>query len=202
MAFIETIPLTQASGSLREMYERAQAGTGFVPNHTKLFSLRPEVNAAWAGLVGSVRAHMDLRRYELVTLAAARALGSSYCSLAHGTVLQERVLEAKQLEAITRDRASAGLQPVEVAIMDFAEHVVTDAPSVTATEVQNLRAHGLSDAEIFDVAAVAAARCFFSTLLDALGAEPDSVYAERLDGTLLEQLTVGRAISEASPERL
>jgi hypothetical protein len=32
---------------------------------------------------------MDLRRYELATLAAARRLRSSYCCLAHGRVLAE-----------------------------------------------------------------------------------------------------------------
>jgi hypothetical protein len=30
---------------------------------------------------------MDLRRYELATVAAARRLRSSYCTLAHGPVL-------------------------------------------------------------------------------------------------------------------
>jgi hypothetical protein len=33
---------------------------------------------------------MDLRRYELATLAAAMRLRSSYCALAHGKELAER----------------------------------------------------------------------------------------------------------------
>ena len=42
--------------------------------------------------------------------------------------------------------------------------------------MQGLRDHGFTDAEIFDIAAAAAARCFFSKLLDALGAEADGAY--------------------------
>lgn len=64
------------------------------------------------------------------------------------------------------------------AMMAFAERVAKDASSITARDVEGLRAHGFTDAEIFDIAA----RCFFSKLLDALGAEPDSAYLELEDG--------------------
>ena len=54
------------------------------PNHERAFAERPEVYAAWRELNGAIKAGMDLRRYELATLAAARRLRSSYCCLAHG----------------------------------------------------------------------------------------------------------------------
>jgi uncharacterized peroxidase-related enzyme len=201
MAFIETVPVEHASGDVRTMYESNQAVFGYVPNLAKVFSHRPKVNAAWAGLLGSVRSNLDTRRYELITLAAARALRSSYCMLAHGTVLRKQFYSAEQLMAIAADFTVADLAPVDVAIMSFAEHIVRDSASVTAEEVQGLRAHGLTDAEIFDVAAATAVRCFFSKLLDALGAEPDSTYAD-LERELQQQLTVGRAISRAVVERV
>jgi hypothetical protein len=40
-----------------------------------------------------------------------------------------------------------------------------------------VRACGLSDREIFNVALTAAARSFFSKTLDAAGAQPDDAYA-------------------------
>jgi hypothetical protein len=67
---------------------------------------------------------------------------------------------------------------------------------VTQADVDALRAHGLSDAEVFDVIAAAAARCFFSKVLDGVGARPDAKYSE-LDAPLRETLTVGRAIADA-----
>ena len=70
MAFIGTIPLDQATGEVRAMYERGQARFGYVPNHTKLFGHRPGVWAGWETLLRSIRDSMDARRYELVTLAA------------------------------------------------------------------------------------------------------------------------------------
>jgi len=202
MAFIETIPVAQATGAVRELYERAQAGPGYVPNYAKLFSLRPEVNAAWGALRGSIRGHMEPRRYELVTLAAARALRCAYCALAHGKVLDDKLLAPGQLEALLRSPADAGLTLAEVAVMAFAERVARDATSVTEAEVRALREQGLTDAEVFDVAAAAAARCFFSKLLDALGAEPDAAYAEQLDAALLDPLAMERPVSTSAVERL
>ena len=58
-------------------------------NMERAFEARPEVLAAWQQLNGSIKANMDLRRYELATLAAAQRLRSSYCSLMHGRVLRD-----------------------------------------------------------------------------------------------------------------
>jgi uncharacterized peroxidase-related enzyme len=149
--------------------------------------------------VASIRSNLDARRYELVTLAAARALRSSYCALAHGRILRERFYSAGQMVAIAEDYAAAPLEPADIAVMTFAEKVVGAASAITEADVQALRDHGLSDRDIFDVAAAAAARCFFGKLLDAVGAEPDSAYTE-MDNELRRRLTVGRAIATSRLE--
>ncbi len=78
MAFIKTIPLDQAEGLAHDQYKADQDSTGYVPNYTQAFSLHPEIYDAWLKLIGSVRSGMRLRRYELVTFAAAMALQCTY----------------------------------------------------------------------------------------------------------------------------
>jgi hypothetical protein len=46
------------------------------------------------------------------------------------------------------------------------------------------------------VALAAAARCFFSTVLDATGTEPDAAYRTELEPDLRRALTVGRPIAD------
>ena len=162
-------------------------------NYEQAFTERPEVYAAWGELNGAIKAGMDLRRYELVTLAAALRLRSSYCSLAHGTVLVER-FDEPVLE-IALDHRAAGLDEVDVAVMDLAERVVDDATSIEDADLQRLRDLGLSEAEIMDVILAAAARCFFSKTLDALGVRPDASYLN-LGPELREALVVGRPIAD------
>jgi uncharacterized peroxidase-related enzyme len=167
---------------------------GMTTNYERAFTERPEVLQAWGQLNGAIKEGMDLRRYELATLAAARRLRSSYCSLAHGTVLRERFGEP--VREIALDRRSAGLDEVDVAVMDFAEKVVDDAAAIQESDLQRLRDLGLSDTDIMDVALAAAARCFFSKTLDAMGVLPDASYQE-LEPELREALVVGRPIAQS-----
>lgn len=162
-------------------------------NSERAFEERPEVLAAWQQLIGAIKDGMDLRRYELVTLAAARRLRSSYCSLAHGTVLHERFGEP--VREIALDRRTAGLSDVDVAVMDLAERVVDDAASIGEEDLQPPRDLGLTDTEIMDVVLAAAARCFFSKALDPVGVRPDVTYAD-MDPELLDVLVVGRPIAD------
>ena len=78
MTYISTVPPEKASGTLRQMYDQDLDSSGYIANYTRAMSLRPEVIAAWRNLSGAIKSNMDLRRYELVTLAAAKALRCSY----------------------------------------------------------------------------------------------------------------------------
>jgi alkylhydroperoxidase family enzyme len=133
---------------------------------------------------------MDLRRYELATLAAATALRSSYCSLAHGKILADKFIPAEEVATLVTEPAS---DPVDRAVMEFARKVALAADQVTQEDVDQLRELGLSDTDVLDVCLAAAARCFFSKTLDATGTTPDSAY-NTLQPNLRTALTVGRPI--------
>jgi uncharacterized peroxidase-related enzyme len=195
VTFIDTVPENQATGPVAAMYETDRQAFGHLPNLSKGFSLRPDVYAAWRQLNGAIKANMDLRRYELATVAAATRLRSSYCTLAHGSVLLDKFLSAEGVRAVVGDHDSAELDAVDVAVLELADKVVVDATSVTQADVDRLRSLGLSDTEILDVVLAAAVRCFFSKVLDGLGVQPDRQYAT-LEAGLRDALTVGRPIAE------
>jgi uncharacterized peroxidase-related enzyme len=195
VTYIESVPEAQASGAVAEMYEADVEAFGALPNFTKAFSLRPEVYAAWRQLNGAIKANMDLCRYELATLAAARRLRSSYCALAHGSVLLSKFLDPDAVRALVEDYRTADLEPVDLAVMELADKVARDATTVSQEDVDRLRDLGLTDGEILDVVLAAAARCFFSKTLDGLGAEPDAKYSDLKPG-IRDALVVGRPIAQ------
>ena len=196
MAFIETISEERADGATAALYAAERERVGALPNYVTAFGAAPEVYAAWRGLNGAIKASMDDRRYELVTLAAARALRSSYCALAHGKLLADGLLDAPTARTVLVEGAVDGLDPAEAAAMRLAEQVAGDAGGVTQAGVDELRALGLSDAEVVQVVLAAAARCFFSKTLDALGVQPDAAF-QAMDAELREALTVGRPVETA-----
>jgi alkylhydroperoxidase family enzyme len=187
MAFVETVSEEDADGEVAEIYEAAREQFGYLPNLVRVFSLRPDVYRGWLQLNGAAKAH-DLRRYELATFAAARRLGSSYCSLQHGKVISQQFLSLEEVPGLPE-----GLDEADRAVMELAEKVVDDATSVTQADIDRLRGLGLSDAEIVDVVLAASVRCFFSKTLDALGVLPDANFSD-LPAEFREALTVGRPI--------
>ncbi|MBB3232582.1 carboxymuconolactone decarboxylase family protein [Halomonas stenophila] len=194
MSYIETIAPEVAEGEVLAMYQRQQAHFGYLPNYARVFSHRPDVMASWASLLATIRRHVAPRRFELVTLAAAQALGNSYCALAHARALGE-LLGMDGVRDLVAGEAGS-LSDAERAMMAFARKVACEAPAVTAEDIEGLRGQGLADDEIFDIVAVAAARAFFTRILDGLGAEPDAAYRE-LPESLREALSVGRPIARA-----
>lgn len=112
--------------------------------------------------------------------------------LAHGAVLRKNFFSADQLAAIVKDFSNAGLAPEEVAVMSFAQKIITQAGQVSEHDYDELRGYGFSDEEIFDVVLASTVRSFFSKTLDAVNAKPDEVYLD-LEPELLQLLTVGRS---------
>ncbi len=195
MAFIHTITDADADDETAAMYRSERERTGYVPNYARIYGARPQVYAAWRSLASAIGSGMDSRRYELVTLAAARQLRSTYCSLAHGSILRERFFDGDEVVKIATHVEQSSLDEKDRAIMAYATAVAADAAAVDQHLVDELRSHGLSDQEILDITLATAARCFFSTVLDALGVEADATYRETVEPELQEVLVVGRPIA-------
>jgi uncharacterized peroxidase-related enzyme len=195
--FIETPDESTVDTDVADWYDKQRAAWGYLPNYAPAFATRPDVAEAWNTLNNAVRGHMERRRFELATIAAARALRSTYCMAAHSKFLRDICGDEPTMRAVAADPSGTNLDAADRAVMDFASHVALDASSISAAEVQNLRDHGLSDPEIVDVALAAAARAFFTKFLDALGVQADAKLGDTFDPEVRRQVTVGRPIADS-----
>jgi uncharacterized peroxidase-related enzyme len=201
MSFIATVPVEQCSGLVKKMYSKQQASWGFVPNYAKVFSQRPELMKAWAVLLRCLEESVDEQTFNLVTLAASQALGSSYCALAYGKKLQSNDFCERHLADIIKNDSSEHLDPAKRAMMQLAKKVVENSTSISQSDINELRTLGYADDTIFDIVAIASARCFFAKLVDSLGVRPDSHF-QTMPATLRDALCVGRPISVDHAEQL
>lgn len=186
MSILKVQSESEATGLTAEIYQADLQSMGYVPSHTKAMSINPEAYKAWQSLVKAIVSSLGLRRYELVTLAAAQAIGSSHCRLAHGKKTLA-IIDEEQLLAVARDYRDAGLPPEEVAMMDYAVKLSTNAAAMNDDDTQRLRDVGFSDREIADITLAATARNYFSRALLALAVDldvPPGVTAELQDALL------------------
>ena len=171
--FIETVPEERAEGPLAAYYEQQKAAWGFLPNYAAAFSTRPEVALAWGALNKAVRDGMDRRRFEIATIGAARALRSTYCTAAHSAFLRDVCGDEPTMVTIAEDPSGARSSEQDRAVYEFAAKVASRRSRHPTDDVDRLRELGLTDTDIADVVFAAAARSFFTRVLDGLGARLD-----------------------------
>jgi len=166
---VETPEPESVTGYAAEAYRRDLEDDGFVFSHTRAMAVNPEALLAFEQLVHAIVPSIGVRTYELVTLAAAEALKSPHCLLAHGRkALRAGALDEDQLEAVVRDPEAADLSDADLAAMRYARRLSSAADSMTDADTQELRDAGYSDRQIVDITLAAAARNYFSRALQAL----------------------------------
>ena len=180
---------------VREWFEEQTARWGYLPNYAAAFASRPDIARAWTALNVAVRDGMDRRRFELATIAAARALRSTYCTTAHSKFLRDACNDEATMLAIAEDPEGGSLDLTDQAVMAFARKVAVDAASISQRDVEAMRAVGLTDNDIADVVFAAAARSFFAKVLDGVGAETDHQLGDAFEPAIAARMTVGRPIA-------
>jgi len=195
--FIDVPDEFSVSDDVSRFYDRQRTSWGYLPNYALAFATRPDVAETWTALSNAVGKGMERRRFELATIAAARALRSTYCMAAHCKFLRDDVHDETTMQAIADDPTLSALDPTDRSVMEFASLVARDAAAVTEADVQRLRDNGLTDADIADVVFAAAARTFFTKVLDALGVQADFQLGASFDPETRQKITVGRPIADS-----
>ena len=120
MPFIHGLTHDSAKGLLADLFIADRTAWGYLPSFATIFGLRPEVYQAWRHLTGAIKANMDPRRYELTTVAAAIALRSSYCTLAHGRILAQEFMSDQEVVDLVAGPDPHTLAPVDRVVISLA----------------------------------------------------------------------------------
>lgn len=164
-------PQTQA------LYARCREKLGFVPNVFRAYEWRPERLRAWLAHFEAVTAPtpgLPLLEREMIAVAVSMANGCSYCLVAHGYSVRKLLGDPVAGDLITLDHRRAPLTDRQRAILDYAV-LLTVAPGDRAA-LENLRAHRLSDEDLWDVAEIAASFNFTNRMAHATGMTPNPEY--------------------------
>ena len=172
MSIISTPSENEAVGLVAEIYDDDLQDLGYVPSHTRVMATNPEAVKAFENLIRAIAGPMNKRRYELITLAAAGAIGSQACRVAHSRK-SLKYMDEPEIVRVLEDYHEAGLTEAEVAMMEFAEKLSRDSASMTDADSQRLRDLGFADREIVDITLAAAARNYYSRALHALAVDVD-----------------------------
>ncbi|MDM7942522.1 MAG: peroxidase-related enzyme [Hydrogenophaga sp.] len=137
-----------------------QAKAGFVPNVFLAFARRPaEWRAFFAyhdALMLKEEGSLTKGDREMIVTATSAANHCLYCVVAHGAIL--RIHEKKPMVAdqVAVNHHKADITPRQKAMLDFALKVCLASHEINEDDFAPLHAHGFSDEDIWDIAAITA----------------------------------------------
>lgn len=149
---------------LRAKILEVQAKAGFVPNVFLALARRPAEWRAFFAYHDALMAPETVGRdsgltkgdREMIVTTTSAANQCLYCVVAHGALL--RIYEKKPLVAdqVAVNYRKADITPRQRAMLDFAMKVCEASHTVEEADFAALQAHGFSDDDIWDIAAITA----------------------------------------------
>jgi uncharacterized peroxidase-related enzyme len=145
---------------IRARVLEVQEKAGFVPNVFLALARRPaEWRAFFAyhdALMLKEEGSLTKGDREMIVTATSAANQCLYCVVAHGAIL--RIYEKKPLVAdqVAVNYRKADITPRQRAMLDFAMKVCLHSHEIGDADFAPLHAHGFSDEDIWDIAAITA----------------------------------------------
>jgi uncharacterized peroxidase-related enzyme len=173
------VELAEMPPDLRERIGVLAEKSGFVPNVFRALARRPAELRAFLDYHDALMDSDDgLSRAEreLVVVATSAANRCGYCIVAHGAILRIRARNAELADLVAANPYGVDLPERQRAIVDLALLVATDSASLTEADLDDARAAGLTDDEIWDVGAITALFALSNRMAHLTGLRPNSEF--------------------------
>jgi uncharacterized peroxidase-related enzyme len=151
---IETLP-----EDIRSRLLAVQEKSGFIPNVFLTLAFRPDEFRAFFAYHDALMdkdGGLTKAEREMIVVATSSANQCQYCVIAHGAILRIRAKNPHIADQVAVNYRKADITPRQRTMLDFAMRVSREAELVSETDFTELAAHGFSQDDIWDIAAISA----------------------------------------------
>ena len=179
------VELEDMPDDLRVRIQAVADRSGFVPNVFLALARRPAELRAFLDYHDALMEKTDgltKAERELVVVATSGANHCTYCVVAHGAILRVRTKDPEIADRVATNPYGVELDRRQRAIVDLALLIATESSALTEAELDDARAAGLTDDEIWDIGAITALFAMSNRLahLTALRPNPEFFLMGRL----------------------
>jgi len=171
--------LASLPADMRERIETVQEKAGFVPNVFLALAHRPDEFRAFFAYHDALMEREDgltKAEREMIVVAVSAENDCHYCVIAHGAILRIRAKNPLIADQVAVNYRKADLTPRERAILDFALTVTNDSRAVGDADFDTLKANGLREDEIWDIAGIAAFFGMSNRLANVMSMRPNDEF--------------------------
>ena len=152
-------PLEELPQDVRARIVAVQEKAGFVPNVFLALSRRPEEFRAFFAYHDALmlkEGGLTKAEREMIVVATSGANDCLYCIVAHGAILRIYAKNPYVADQVAADYRQADITARQKAMLAFALKVARKASEIVEDDFAQLRTHGFSDEDIWDIGAIAA----------------------------------------------
>jgi uncharacterized peroxidase-related enzyme len=151
--------LDRMPDDIRARILAVQEKSGFVPNVFLTLAYRPDEFRAFFAYHDALMEKdggLSKAEREMIVVATSAANQCQYCVIAHGAILRIRAKNPHIADQIAVNYRKADITARQRAMLDFAMKVSRAAEEISDSDFASLAAHGFSDDDVWDIAAIAA----------------------------------------------
>jgi uncharacterized peroxidase-related enzyme len=152
---------------------------GFIPNVFLAWAHRPEEFRAFFAYHDALlekNGGLTKAEREMIVVATSAVNHCHYCVIAHGAILRIRSKDPLLADKVAINYLNADLTDRQRAMLDFGVKVAERSHAVDETDFAELRRHGLSDDDIWDVGAIAALFALSNRMANLLALRPNAEF--------------------------
>ena len=149
-------PLPEAT---EKYFDICQEKLGMVPNVLQAYAFDIEKLIAFTTFYNDLmlgQSGLSELEREMLAVVVSSLNRCFYCLTAHGAAVRKISGNPVLGEQLVMNYKAAELEPRQRAMLDFAALLTTASSTVEESDRQNLRDHGFSDRDIWDITSVAA----------------------------------------------
>jgi hypothetical protein len=153
MSLLNTVAPENAQGKVKEVYGIFEDMRIPVPLPLQMMSVSPDYLAIQGQTIDYFMNHPVLSPSLLthIRLLAAHEENYTYCIHLNQQILKNKIgLSDEQIAAVADDPGKTALNPEEKALLLFVRKALRDPALTSREDMENLRAQGWSDRDIFD----------------------------------------------------
>jgi uncharacterized peroxidase-related enzyme len=172
MSWIEEIEVTEAEGKLAETYARLMEKRGKVSNILQVQSLNPDSLDRHLDLYMTImfgKSGLSRAEREAIAVVVSATNDCEYCVNHHTDALRRYIKDEDILQALASADGLEILEPRLGNIVIHAEKLTSAPAAMTESDLDPLRAEGLTDSDILDITLVVAYFNFVNRIALGLG---------------------------------
>jgi uncharacterized peroxidase-related enzyme len=164
---------------IRERIVAVHTKSGFIPNVFLAWAHRPDEFRAFFAYHDALldkKGGLTKAEREMIVVATSAINRCHYCVIAHGAILRIRAKQPLLADQIAINYLNADLTPRQRAMLDFAVKVAARSHDVNDADLAALRAHGMTDEDIWDIGAIAALFALSNRMANLMALRPNDEF--------------------------